>query len=97
MAVDNTVTLTLPQHWLAALFNSDLSGYDDDEIAQLELFTHYMRKTYGTAIPLDYDPESGNFQKYHDAQHLFEVVQLTTFEVVDVIFPITKQGAVDGV
>ena len=88
-----TVTLTLPQHWMAALINLDLSGYDDDDIDQLELFTHYMRKTYGTAIPLDYDPESGNFMTWHDARE-FGVLACDVYEVT---FPITKQGAADGV
>ena len=87
MAVDNTVTLTLPQHWMAALINSDLSGYDDEEIDQLELFTDFMLKTYGNAIPLDYDTDSDNFMTWHDARE-FGVLACDVYEVT---FPITKQ------
>ena len=87
MTVDNTVTLTLPQHWMSALINSDLSGYDDDEIDQLELFTDFMLKTYGNAIPLDYDTDSDNFMTWHDARE-FGVLAC---DVYDVTFPITKQ------
>ena len=88
-----TVTLTLPQHWMTALFNSDLSGYDDDEIDQLELFSRYMLKTYGTASPLGYDPDSDNFMTWHDARE-FGVLACSVYEVT---FPVTKQGAADGV
>ena len=93
MTLSHTITLTLPQTWMPALINLDVSGYDAEELDQLELFTYYMRKTYGTAIPLTCD-ENSYFQKYHDAQHLFEDLHLTLFEVVDVVFPITKQEEV---
>ena len=83
----NTVELTLPVDWLAALINGDESGYEDDDLEQLELFTQYMLKNYGNAIPLDYDLESENFTPYHDAR----VFGVLACNVCSVTFPITKK------
>ena len=85
--VFDTVDLVLPQHWLVAFFNDDLSAYDEEEIEQIEHFTHYMQETYGTSIPLSYDLESDNFTAWHDARD-FGVLAC---EVYTVTFPITKQ------
>ena len=88
--VFDTVDMVLPEHWLVAFFNGDLSAYDAEEIEQLEHFTHYMRKTYGTACPLSYDPESDNFTPWHDARD-FGVLACNVYTVT---FPITKQEEV---
>ena len=77
-----TVIYTLPEHWLVAFFNDDLTAYDDEEIDQLEHFTHYMIKTHGSAIPLDCDMDTVNFTQWHDATS-FGVLACN---VVDVIF-----------
>ena len=90
MAVHDTIELALPANWLSALMNGDLSSYDSDDLHQITLFARYMWENYGTAIPLSCGDDS-YFQKFHDAQHLDEIHHHKTFEVVDVVFPVTKQ------
>jgi hypothetical protein len=86
----NTVEMTLPVDWLAALFNSDLSSYDDEDLAQLEEFTQYTLENYGNAIPIDYDIDSEDFTAWHDARQ-FGVLACNTCTVT---FPVTKQEEV---
>ena len=83
----NTIEMTLPVHWLSALINSDETGYEDDELKRMELFTQHMLKNYGNAIPLAYDLESENFTPYHDAR----VFGVLACNVCTVTFPITKK------
>ena len=85
--VIDTVDMVLPQHWLVAFFNDDLSAYDDEELEQIERFSRYMLKTYGTSIPLSCDPDSNDFITWHDAR-AFGVLAC---DVCTVTFPITKQ------
>ena len=87
MKID-TVEITLPVDWLAALFNSDVSSYDDEDLAQLEEFTHYMLKNYGNAIPIDCDLGTEHFTAWHDATQ-FGVLACNACTVT---FPVTKKG-----
>jgi len=38
MTIEETITYTLPSHWLPALINGDLTGLGDDELNVLEHF-----------------------------------------------------------
>ena len=63
-----TITYMLPTHWACALVNSDESGMEDDDIAQLNEFVDDMVRTYGSCHCVDVS-ESSEFSNYHDASH----------------------------
>ena len=62
-----TLKLTLPQYWAPALINGDFTGYDDDELEQIEEFTKSMVDEHGSCRCVDYDDESADFSRWHDA------------------------------
>ena len=41
-----TTTRMLPTHWASALINGDLSGYDDDDLEAIRLFTADMYRDH---------------------------------------------------
>jgi hypothetical protein len=62
-----TLKLTLPQYWAPALINGDLSGFDDDEEAEFARFCIDMVNEHGSCHCIDYDAESADFSRWHDA------------------------------
>jgi len=57
----------LPTHWASAMINGDVTGYDDDDIEAINLFSDHMVKEYGRCWCLDVTDDNG-FLKYHDAE-----------------------------
>ena len=73
-----TITLELPTDWAVAIFYSDLSrlddddieemnAYDDDDIEEMKAFFDWAHKNYGPLSPVELSDGSW-FAKYHDAE-----------------------------
>ena len=58
-----TLELTLPSHWAAALINDDYSGMTDEEITELESW-----QDNNTHNPPVYRSEEEEFHYWHDAR-----------------------------
>lgn len=60
-------TFILPTYWASAMINGDLTGYNDDDLQAIHLFTADMVKEYGQCWCLDVTNDN-DFLKYHDAK-----------------------------
>jgi hypothetical protein len=59
-------TFELPTHWATALNYGEMDGYEDEEIEQIEDFTAWMVKKYGSCWCLEVSNDRW-FQHRHDA------------------------------
>lgn len=78
----------LPSHWVSAFVLGDNSGYDADDIKQIDAFTQWMVNEYGQCWCLDVEEEYG-FSRYHDATRFGALAcDVSTFA-----FDVTKRTA----
>jgi hypothetical protein len=63
-----TVDYILPEHWLSALVNDDVTGFDDWEEVAFRAFMDDGVKRHGHFWCLGpVDDEGNGFMRYHDA------------------------------
>ena len=77
----------LPAHWASALINADVTGLDPRDQWQLDQFTKWMIKKFGSCHAVDCGDEP-HFLKYHDA-YMFGVLAC---DVLKVTFDVTKRA-----
>lgn len=80
----DTVELTIPTQWVAALVNADSTGLEDDEEAALDEFEQWAISEYNlvSSSPIDY--EDLGFKRHHDAWDFYPYagdVARCTFQV----------------
>lgn len=61
-----TISYSLPSHWLSALFNDDLTGYDREELEAIEGFVGELVDRHGSAFAVS-STEAG-FMQWHSAR-----------------------------
>ena len=66
--MDQLMEMTLPNHWLSALINNDLTGFNDEDEKEYKRFCKYMNKEYCSWYALHVADEDEGFMKYHDAE-----------------------------
>lgn len=83
-----TVTYILPEHWLPALVNDDLTGLDTEESISFQNFMHDHIKYHGTFWCLGpVDDEGNGFMRYHDARDY----DIGSCDTVTVAFHVEKE------
>jgi hypothetical protein len=60
-------TYLLPSHWASALVNGDVTGYEEDDLNAIILFTDAMVRCHGRCWCVNVDEEE-SFTHYHDAR-----------------------------
>lgn len=61
----DTLTFSLPAHWMPGLVNGDVTGLDDAEAAALQRFETDQHREFGHVI---YDcADDTYFERWHDA------------------------------
>tara|TARA_R110001606_G_scaffold5622_2_gene25716 strand:- start:71 stop:328 length:258 start_codon:yes stop_codon:yes gene_type:complete len=63
---DPLIAMQLPNHWLTALFNDDLSGFTDDDESEFIKFSKAMCREYFSWFATDC--KDAGFMTYHDAR-----------------------------
>lgn len=64
-----TVDYVLPEHWLPALINGDMTAFDDDEASAFDAFMRDGAARHGRFWCLGTVDDDGNgFMRYHDAR-----------------------------
>lgn len=82
----DTVIYRLPAHWASAFFNGDVTGLEDDDLANFERVVDGENLFSPLAIEGD-DPDFGPepiFCRYHDAQPY----GVLACDCYDYIFPV---------
>lgn len=59
----------LPSHWASALINGDYSGYDPEDIANINAFTDSMVREHGKCWCVGVGDDT-QFTRYHDASDI---------------------------
>ena len=80
--------LSLPTHWLTAIFNNDFSGLSDEDEKQYNLFIKDMNKDNFDWHELDCEQES-HFAKYHDAKR-YGVLACDVVRVTFAVAPVKE-------
>jgi hypothetical protein len=62
----DTLTLSLPAHWLPAVVNEDTTGLEDAEAAAFSRWLFDTTINIGTPVVSDISEEA-HFARYHDA------------------------------
>ena len=70
-----TVEYTLPESWLSAFINGDMSGYSPEEESAIDAFTAYMVGANGACWAVsctsEEDEDHPGFLTYHDARAFY--------------------------
>ena len=77
----------LPAHWASALINADVTGLDPRDQWQLDQFTNWMIKKYGSCHAVDCSEES-NFKRWHEAARFGALA----CDVLEFTFDVTKRA-----
>ena len=77
----------LPAHWASALINADVTGLDPRDQWQLDQFTNWMIKKYGSCHAVDCSEES-NFKRWHEAARFGALA----CDVLKFTFDVTKRA-----